>query len=276
MVLIAGAVFLLRIWTFSSPSTGSMVQGRGSQPISEDLRIHYHQRPPYYMETADGVAGLCATPVARAFQEAGVPFQWIRTPPKRQLHLLKQNPSRDCLIGWFKTPEREQYARYSTWIYQDQPTVALVRRGDPRLPERCKVAELLSIPAVVMLSRPGYSYGSLVDKALARIAPRRMNSGVDSSEWLSILYTRRADFLLIAPEEADYLLDRTQLPANAFRCLPLTDMPPGNRRYVMFSRAVPTDVVERFNAAYLAVNAAVRGAESVVADSVAALSGDGR
>lgn len=252
LIAIAGAIFLLRNWIFSSPDAGAIVQHGKPLPGSIDLRVHYHERPPYYMETAEGVAGLCATPVARALEAAGIPYRWIRTPPKRQLHLLKQNPAQDCIIGWFKTPERERYARYSTAIYQDQPTVALVRRGDPRLPERCTVAALLSVPDIVMLSRPGYSYGSQVDRALVRIAPRRIDSGVDSSEWLSILFTRRADFLLIASEEAKYLLRRTQLPTDAFRLLPLTDMPPGNRRYVMFSRAVPADVVDRFNAAFLA------------------------
>jgi polar amino acid transport system substrate-binding protein len=98
-----------------------------------------------------------------------------------------------------------------------------------------------------------------VDEALARIKPRRIDSGVDSSAWLSILCTRRADFLLIAPEEADYLLSRTELPRESFRYLPLTDMPPGNRRYVMFSRAVPTEIVDRFNAAHRAAPSLGRG-----------------
>jgi hypothetical protein len=256
MVVIAGSIFLLRIWSFSSPADESMPQDRVALPANFALRVHYHERPPYYAETKGGVAGLCATPVACAFKAAGIPYQWTQTPPKRQLHLLKQNPGQDCIVGWFKTREREQFARYSTAIYRDQPMVALVRREDPRLPERCTVAELLSVPDIIMLSRPGYSYGSLVDSAVVRIAPRRMDSGVDSSEWLSILYSHRIDFLFIAPEEAQYLLSRTQLPTDVFRCLPLTDMPPGNHRYLLFSRAVPPEVVDRFNAAYLAARAA--------------------
>jgi hypothetical protein len=256
MAVIAGVIFLLRIWSFSSPTEVSMLQGRGALPANFDLRVHYHERPPYYAKTKGGVAGLCATPVRRAFEAAGIPYQWTQTPPKRQLHLIEQKPGQDCIVGWFKTRERERYARYSTSIYQDQPMVALVRREDPRMPERCTVADLLSVPDIIMLSRPGYSYGPLVDSAVVRIAPRRMDSGVDSSEWLSILFTRRADFVFIAPEEAQYLLSRTQLPTDAFRFLTLTDMPPGNHRYVLFSRAVPPEVVDRFNAAFLAGKAA--------------------
>jgi hypothetical protein len=256
---IAGAVLLARVWAFSSPETGALGEGTGAAPVSFDLKVHFHERPPYYTATAQGVAGLCATPVARALTAAGIPFQWVETPPKRQLHLLQQNPENDCIIGWYKTREREQYARYSATIYQDKPAVALVRRGDRRIPARCTVTELLRLPDIVMLSRAGYSYGPLVDEALARIKPRRIDSGVDSSAWLSILCTRRADFLLIAPEEADYLLSRTELPRESFRYLPLTDMPPGNRRYVMFSRAVPTEIVDRFNAAHRAAPSLGRG-----------------
>lgn len=248
---IAGGIFLTRLWTFSPQVMGERVQRVSEAEDAFDLRAHYHHRPPYYAETPEGVTGLCATPVARALEAAGISFHWTKTPPKRQLHLLRQNPAQDCIVGWYKTSEREKFARYSTVIYQDKPGIAMVRSGDKRIPEVCTVAELLSLPDIIMLSRSGYSYGALVDSALARINPRRIASGVDSSELLSILYTRRADFIFIAPEEADYLLERTELPRHAFRHLTLTDMPPGNKRYVMFSQAVPTEIVDRFNAAYL-------------------------
>ncbi|MDJ0783565.1 MAG: hypothetical protein QNJ22_16430 [Desulfosarcinaceae bacterium] len=252
ILIIAGGIFGLRVWTFSSPEREASLHNRAALPVSFDLKVHYHQRPPYYYDTAAGVVGLCATPVARALEAAGITFRWMQTPPKRQLRLLRQNPTNDCIIGWYKTRERESYARYSTTIYRDQPTVALVRRGDSRLPESGTLADLLAVPDIVMLSRAGYSYGTMADRLLERMTPRRIDSGAESSEWLSILYTRRADFLLIAPEEANYLLSRTQLPRNAFRFLKLTDMPPGNRRYMMFSRTVPPQIVDRFNAAYRA------------------------
>lgn len=250
IALIAAGIFLARLWTFSSPATGTPIQLLGAMPESFDLKAHFHNRPPYYAETPEGVVGLCAAPVARALEAAGISFHWVETPPKRQLHLLRQNPAQDCIVGWYKTDERETYARYSTVIYQDKPAIALVRSGDRRIPERCTVAELLSLPGIIMLSRAGYSYGSVVDRNLAKINPRRIASSADSSELLSILYSRRADFIIIAPEEAEYLLNRTELPREDFRHLTLTDMPPGNKRYVMFSRAVPAEIVDRFNTAY--------------------------
>jgi hypothetical protein len=246
------AIFLARVWSFPSAAQGALDRKHGAAPAHFKLKVHFDERPPYYTATAQGVEGLCATPVARALAAAGIAFQWVETPPKRQLHLLQQYPPDECILGWYKTREREQYARYSTSVYQDKPAIALVRRGDGRIPARCTVTELLRVPDIIMLSRTGYSYGPQVDEALARIKPRRIDSGVDSSEWLSILYIRRADFLLIAPEEADFLLSRTQLPQEAFRHLPLIDMPPGNRRYVMFSQAVPSEIVDRFNAAFRA------------------------
>jgi polar amino acid transport system substrate-binding protein len=250
IAIIAAGIFLARLWTFSSPLKGTPVQVLGATPESFDLKAHFHNRPPYYAETPEGVVGLCATPVARALEAAGISFDWIETPPKRQLHLLRENPAQDCIVGWYKTDEREKYARYSTAIYQDKPAIALVRSGDRRIAVRCTLAELLSIPDIIMLSRAGYSYGSMVDRKLMEINPRRIASTADSSELLSILYSRRADFIIIAPEEADYLLDRTELPRDDFRHLALTDMPPGNNRYVMFSRAVPAEIVDRFNTAY--------------------------
>jgi hypothetical protein len=252
MALIGIGVFLARLWALAPTVEGPLEHGGSEVTSSFELKVHYHNRPPYYVKTAEGVVGLCATPVAQALKNAGINFLWTETPPKRQLHLLQQNPPDDCIIGWYKTREREQYARYSTTIYQDKAIVAIVRRADHRFPERCTVAQLMTLPDIIMLSRTGYSYGALVDKALAQIPPLRIDSGVDSSEWLSILYIRRADFLLIAQEEAEYLLSRTRLPRDAFRYLTLTDLPPGSRRYVLFSRAVPPEIVDRFNTAYRA------------------------
>jgi hypothetical protein len=250
MAVILICVFMARAWSLSSKAKESPDLSGNQAVESFDLKVHYHHRPPYYVKTTTGVEGLCATPVAEALKSAGINFHWAETPPKRQLHLLQQNPPQDCIIGWFKTREREQFARFSTTIYQDQPAIALVRRADRRIPERCTVAELLGLPDIIMLSRTGYSYGALVDRALARINPLRVETGVASSEWPYLLYMQRADFLLIAPQEADFLLSRTQLPRNRFRYVVLTDMPAGERRYVLFSRAVPPAIVDRFNSAF--------------------------
>ncbi len=91
------------------------------------ITLHYHERPPYYMTGPLGVYGLCVDPAKLAFNRANIPFRWEKTPAKRQLDIIKENRSKDCIIGWFKNPDREKFAKYSHVIYQDKPTIALAR-----------------------------------------------------------------------------------------------------------------------------------------------------
>ena len=90
------------------------------------IRIYYNERPPYLVTVSEGVvSGLTADPVRNAFQQAGIPSYWRRLPSKRQMIILQQNKGKDCLVGWFKNPEREKFARFTKPIYQNRPTIAL-------------------------------------------------------------------------------------------------------------------------------------------------------
>ena len=103
------------------------------QPVNDLITIHYHERSPYYVTGPLGVYGLCSDPAKLAFKKAGIPFRWEKTPAKRQLDIIKNNRSRDCLLGWFKNSEREKFAKYSLYIYMDKPAIALARADNKEI-----------------------------------------------------------------------------------------------------------------------------------------------
>ena len=53
---------------------------------------------------------------------------WLKIPTNRQLAAVKDAASSSCAIGWFKNPEREQFAKFTKAIYRDKPTVILANR----------------------------------------------------------------------------------------------------------------------------------------------------
>ncbi len=213
------------------------------------LTIHYHERVPYYITRADGVHGLCADPVRAAVSRAGVTVTWQRTPPRRQLLIVRENRSPAAILGWFKTVERERFARFSRPIYRDRPAIALVRAEVPSVPSGEPLARLLTHPDLTLLRKDSYSYGPYVDRLIETLEPRRVTTAADNRSMLRMLQAGRADYLFIAAEEADALIALSGLPADAFVKVHFSDMPSGNTRHLMYSLKVDPGLVARIDAA---------------------------
>lgn len=214
------------------------------------ITLHYFERFPYmWEEAANGMQGLTASPAAQIFQAADIPFSWQNTPPKRQLYLLEENQGRDCLLGWFKKPSREVNGTFTLPIYQDRPAVALARVTDERLISGGTVSESLSTPALTLLVREGFSYGSFLDEQIAEYAPHSITTTVGNVEMLQMLQAGRADYFFIAPEEADGLFKDGSLPRAEFKLVHFVDMPLGEKRYLWCSHQVEESVIEQLNVA---------------------------
>lgn len=75
-----------------------------------EIELLYNERPPYLSYVNGTLSGLTATPTIEAFKKANIEFKLRKVPTKRQLHIIKENGSKACAIGWFKKPERELLA----------------------------------------------------------------------------------------------------------------------------------------------------------------------
>ena len=236
---------------------GMIPHGKGASfspvmaaPGDGAITIHYHERPPYYMTGSLGVYGLCVDPVKRAFDTANIPCRWEKTPANRQLDILKENRSRACFIGWFKNSEREKFAGYSLPIYQDKPFIALARADNHQLMSDFTLEEILVNPDLVLLRKNGYSYGSFVDTLMIN-APRQKMTSAENIGMLKILHSGGADYFFISEEEATHLIDTSGLIKENFKYIRFTNMPGGNKRYLLFSQQVESQVIEKINAAII-------------------------
>jgi uncharacterized protein (TIGR02285 family) len=219
-----------------------------TQSAAAAVTLYYNERPPYAVTAADGhVQGLTATPAARAFAAAGVAVQWVRLPSNRQILSIKDNRAPECALGWFRNAEREQFARYSKPLYQDRPTVALAHRAFQ--PAGRFLPDALSQPDVVVLVKERFSYGAYIDELIARLKPTLTVTTVENALMLQMLARRRADFMFAAQEEADALLEQAGAAARDLQLLRFEDMPEGEKRYLMCSKSVPDEVMQRIDAA---------------------------
>ena len=223
---------------------------------NDTITVHYHERTPYYVTTPYGVAGLCADPVAAAFKITGIPMKWEKTPPKRQLVLIEKNQSKDCIIGWFKTDEREAVGRFSVPLYQDKPMIAVTRAGVADIKSEILIERFLCDSKFTLLVKDGYSYGAYIDEKIEKWKPKLETTTGDNMDMLHMIEAGRADYFFITQEEADDLIRASGYPVDAFRYIRFSDMPPGNERYLICSKQVPEEVMQVINDALIKVRGA--------------------
>ncbi len=213
----------------------------------EPVYLHYNERPPYLVSGNNGVFGLTATPAGDAFKRAGVHFSWQKTPGDKQLELLKKNNRPECLVGWFKNAAREKYAKFTVPIYTDKPQVALTRKDNPL--QHDSLQTLFTNSKQVLLVKEAYSYGVYIDQLISAQKPRRIITTLENTGMLRALHNHQADYMLIAPEEAEQALVAADLDPEAFTMQPLSDVPFGETRHIVCTMQVRDETIRQLNKA---------------------------
>lgn len=214
----------------------------------EIVHVAYSERPPYMMAQPDGApAGLTGAPAAAAFRQAQIPVQWHKVPTNRQLLMVKDQGSLNCAVGWFATPERQQYAKFTRPIYRDRSWVVLTNaafaaRGIGSL------AELARHRDARVLIKENYSYGGLED-FLKQWQPVTGVSTASTVKMVRSVSRGLVDLMFVSEDEGDYIIRQMSERAPNLRLLQFKDMPRGLERHIMCGKNVPDEVIARLNKA---------------------------
>jgi polar amino acid transport system substrate-binding protein len=212
------------------------------EPVST-INLHYQERPPYSSRQGDGaVTGLVANPAAAALAAAGVPFRWVLTPSQRQLALVQSGAGLHCGLGWFRNDERAARGLFSAPLYRDRPFAALVREG-AALGAGTRAADLLADARLRLLVKDGYSYGPVLDRLIAAAGNAPLRTAADPLQMAQMLRSGRADWIVVAPEEAGVL------GGAGLRLVLLTDVPEGATRHLYCSADVGGERMQRIDRA---------------------------
>lgn len=209
----------------------------------------YNERPPYMVTAADGTpTGLTGSPAVQAFAAAGIPVSYQKTPSNRQLMMIKQAAVRNCALGWFRTPERERYAKFSKAIYRDKAWMVLAYAGF-NVPDGATLESLLRDANTRVLVKENFSYGPQIDDLLARYQPARAMSAGSPLQMMHSVSMGTVDLMFVAEEEGNYMLSHAGTHAKDLRLLHFPDLPKGAERYIMCSKNVPDEVIVKLNKA---------------------------
>ncbi|WP_428567835.1 MAG: substrate-binding periplasmic protein [Solidesulfovibrio sp. DCME] len=206
-------------------------------------------RPPYYrLRNGQPAGGFLLDLSLAVLDHSAIPYVVRELPAARVTATFANEVVNACGTGWFRTPEREGFARFSTPLYQDRPLVAAVNASAGACPESTTLARLLDEKKHWGL-RGGFSYGPAIDARLAALPDDRIHRFNDAAAMLALVARGRLDAMLIEPEELAWLVGRHPEYAGTVCALALEDAPPGNGRHIMCDASVSPDTMARIDAA---------------------------
>ncbi|MEZ5831891.1 MAG: transporter substrate-binding domain-containing protein [Dongiaceae bacterium] len=227
---------------------GLAVSGAASE--QSRVTILFHVRPPYaYYMTEQHVAGLLADRVSAVLAKANIAADWVEMPPARQTEEIKRATSPICGLGWFKRPEREEFATFTNPIYHDRKNVIIARKDDDHFTDGMSLQDGFRDNSRIMIVKTGYSYGVAIDTWIAQLHPMTETSSGDNAMLLGMIAQARADYAIMAPEEAADLLGTNKELGAALHEVRLSDAPDGERRYLMCSKTTPPELIQEINKA---------------------------
>jgi hypothetical protein len=254
--LFMGAALVATLWgrpvlfpTEARSTPPDTVENQVDPQTDETVVVYYHERRPYYVTTPNQVHGLIADRVNWVFKDAGIPFVWRKAPAKRQLEIIRNNEQRACAVGWHKTSSREAFGKFTLPIFMDSPTMAIARTDNDQIRTDQTLARTLSNRRLRLLRKDGYSYGKFIDDAIQQFTPREMVTTGENLSMVKMIHTHRAGYFFISKEEAEDLILCSGLPAKDFQVIRFSDVPLGNKRYLICSQKIEEMTLLRLNRA---------------------------
>lgn len=215
---------------------------------AEQLTIGYIELPPYYYTNSQQKPeGILLSLTQRVMSKAGCKCSYVSMPSKRILHTIKKGGS-FASIGWFKTPQREKYAKYSLPIYENKPIVVLLKHDNRDKFNKFKtLEELLEQKKFKTGFIAGHSMGGYIDYLHEKYPESFHAFPGNTQQLVKMLHDGRVDFCLLAPVEVSRILKKSSYKEDDFYFMSMADIIKGNARHLIFSRDISDETIIKIN-----------------------------
>ncbi|MCE4554832.1 substrate-binding periplasmic protein [Roseateles cellulosilyticus] len=218
------------------------------------LTIEYRDKPPYSYTEAGKPAGFLMERTARVLTRAGLDVRYAEVPVRRTLQNLQADREPLCSPGFYKNAERQAFARFSLPIHRDRPQVVLAHRSvAPQIRRLRRLAQLFADASLQPGVLEGVSYGVQLDQYLAAAARPPLRAQHTPLQLARMVAMRRADYMFIDEEDYGWLRKEQDFAELPVVRIEFTDMPRGELRYLVCSRQVLPQTMERINQAIRAM-----------------------
>jgi hypothetical protein len=220
---------------------------------AQEITVAWRDFAPYNFVEQGVEKGFMLARGKRIFEQAGVPARFVLEPTKRIWAKFQAGTPLYCSLGRYRIASREPIMQYSLPIHSDPPNVVVASpAAAAKVRAHATLAALLEDPTLTMGTRDGASYGDQIDAMLVSAAAKVEKRVVEAPLMMKLLAADRVSFAIVDRYAWQYarLHDpaATNLVARDF-----VDMPPGQKRYLVCSKDVPVDVMNRLNNAIKAM-----------------------
>lgn len=225
---------------------GSLAAGHAA---AESITVAWRDKPPYHYREEGHERGFLLHRAKRVFALANIPTEFVERPSKRIWLDFENGKKRYCSIGWYKLPEREAIAQFSHPLHVDPPHVLLVNVSAlPRIQAHRSLSSLLADPGITLGVVDGVSYGPDLDQRMAHSANQIERMTLSPEGMMRMLAANRINYMLA--DEADWQFLREQREdLSQVTDYHFSDMPAGLQRFIVCSKDVAADTMERLNRA---------------------------
>ncbi|MQA39120.1 substrate-binding periplasmic protein [Rugamonas aquatica] len=216
------------------------------------LTVAWRDKPPYHYTEQGEAKGFLLERVKNIFSVAGVPVQFVNEPQKRIWANFTHGATNYCSISWYRLPEREAVAQYTSPIHEDLPhTVLISQAAVQRVKAHPTLSSLLDDPSLTLGVVEGVSYGPALDQMIKDSKNQIMSRTVETTLMMRMLTVGRASFMFVDREDWEYFRAREKTLHVAVRH-DFPDMPPGMKRHILCSKDVPAETMAKLNQAIAA------------------------
>ena len=212
------------------------------------LVIGFNNKPPFFYWENHEPKGILVASAKRILERSGVTYQFEEIPFLRTIAYLKQAKPNFAALGYNKTPERDEFSVFSKPIYRDSTAVVLVRSGDAnRMRAYPSFESLIDSGEFTFGGKEGNSYP--IDEQLKRLGKNDRRFQVEPPMLAQLLVAGRFDFMILFPEELEPALEESKINRESIEVFHFADMPPGQLRYILFSKATDPKIISKINKA---------------------------
>lgn len=223
-----------------------MMSAKAISQAKENVTLLYFERPPYYY-TEKGPKGLLLGPTVNLMQKSILDLSTRSTSSKAILNVIKENNGAFCSVGWFKTKERESYGKFTKSIYTNKPIKLLtLKKHSSLFKKEMELEEIFKQKSLKWGALQAFKYGDNVE-ILAKNHNMKRVYGRRQDLLVNMMVYERFHYILIAPEEIDYIIKGSGHDKNLFLTVNLSNIQKGNDRYIICSKKVSDQAINEFN-----------------------------
>jgi polar amino acid transport system substrate-binding protein len=234
---------MIRNWIISL-----MVLGSSALAFGETLTISYIERKPYYFTENGQPAGTLLERVRAAAADAKIAHEFVPMAIPRIMNEVKSKTKAHCSVGWYRTPERVQFAQFSEPFARDEAFAILTRKDlASQVDAYPTLAALFANKNLTLGVASGFSYGEALDRMIREQKPKLVDTEPEHGKLITMLAKSRFSYMFVIPVELDSMLAGAHLKPVDFHTRNMSDMPAGATRYLMCSPGVSKATMDGLN-----------------------------